>query len=316
MKKSSRANAVSTRTLVYDIVNCGPRNRFAANDKIVSNCNFQNFTRGGELRLSILAPKDHVLVVADSGQIEARVNAWLWGQDDLLEAFRRGEDIYSMFATENIYGRTITKADKEERHVGKTSILGLGFQMGGPKFRATLARGVGGPPVFIDEALAYSIVNAYRRRFYKIKQGWEKCEQIIDDMAHGRAGSYKCISWEKETIWLPNGMRLKYPNLRKNEDGDWIYDRKGFPIKLYGGLLCENLVQALARIIVAADQLLKISARYPVVMTTHDEVVACVPIALGPTAFRFMHKVMTTPPKWCHDIPLAAEGGFAPNYSK
>lgn len=301
--------------------------------------NFQNFTRGGELRLSIMAPPGHVLCVADSSQIEARTNAWLWGQEDLLDAFRRGEDIYSLFASENIYGRTITKADKEERHVGKTAVLGLGFQMGPPKFRNTLARGVGGPAVFIEEGMARQIVNAYRRRFYKIVQGWQKCEQIIEDMAVGRRGEYKCLRWEKEAIWLPNGMRLKYPNLRRNRDGDWVYDRKGVAIKIYGGLLCENIVQALARIIVAADQLLKISERYPVVMTTHDEVVACVPrgrtdpesFALekpehhkalgrlrGPAAecMRLMHRIMTTPPAWCADIPLAAEGGWAGNYSK
>ena len=300
--------------------------------------NWQNFTRGGELRLSIQAPAGYALVVVDSGQIEARVNAWLWGQEDLLEAFRRGEDIYSLFATENIYGRLITKKDISERHVGKTAILGLGFQMGGPKFRNTLARGVGGPAVFIDDATAKSIVNAYRRRYYKIKQGWGICEQIIEDMATGRTGTYKCISWEHETIWLPNGMRLKYPNLRKDAEGNWCFDRKGNTTKLYGGLLCENIVQALARIIVAAEQLLKISERYPVVMTTHDEVVTCVPLnrydppqfalksvaalatldkrGSASEAMAYMHKVMTTPPNWCADIPLSAEGGFDLLYSK
>lgn len=286
--------------------------RFSGGDKQ----NFQNFTRGGELRLSIEAPSGHVLAVADSGQIEARVNAWLWEQWDLIEDFREGRDIYSLFATENIYHREITKADKKERHVGKTAILGLGFQMGAAKFKGTLARGAGGPAVFIDEILAKTIVNAYRRRYYKIVQGWAKCEQIIEDMMVGRTGSYKCISWEKETIWLPNGMRLKYPNLKYNREGDKVYTRKGAEIKLYGGILCENLVQALARIIVAADQLLKISERYPVVMTTHDEVVTCVPEAQGQPAYNFMHKVMTTPPQWCADIPLSAEGGFARNYSK
>lgn len=285
--------------------------RFSGGDKQ----NFQNFTRGGELRLSLLAPPGHVLVVQDSGQIEARVNAWLWGQYDLLQSFREGRDVYSEFASV-IYGRLITKADKLERHVGKTAILGLGFQMGHVKFRATLARGVGGPAVHISEPMAQGIVTMYRKVNSAIRNGWSICEQIIQQMFEGRRGEYKCIRWEKETIWLPNGMRLKYPDLCKDEDDNWVYRRKGGWVKLYGGILCENIVQALARIIVAADQLLKIASVYPVVMTTHDEVVACVPKREAKKCEKFMNTVMRTPPPWCADIPLAAEGGYAENYSK
>lgn len=285
--------------------------RFSGGDRQ----NFQNFTRGGELRLSLLAPKGYVLVVQDSGQIEARVNGWFWGQDDLIESFRQGRDVYSEFAS-IIYGRPITKADKLERHVGKTAILGLGYQMGHVKFRATLARGVGGPAVFISEEMAQSIVNTYRKVNHRIRAGWGICEEIIVQMYEGRQGEYKCIRWEKETIWLPNGMRLKYPDLRKDEDDNWVYRRKGSWIKLYGGILCENIVQALARIIVAADQLLEVAKRYPVVMTTHDEVVACVPIKQADACERFMNKVMRTDQNWYEGIPLAAEGGWAINYSK
>ena len=286
--------------------------RFGGGDKQ----NWQNLKRGGELRQSILAPKGYRLVVGDSSQIEARVNAWLWGQEDLVEAFRRGEDIYSLFASENIYGTLVTKADKEKRHVGKTAILGLGFQMGAKKFRATLARGVGGPAVHISEEVAQMVVTAYRRRYSKIKEGWGICEDIIQDMYSGRQGEYKCLRWEKETIWLPNGMRLKYPKLRKNEDGDWVYSRKGNIIKLYGGILCENIVQALARIIVAAEQLLDIAAVYPVVMTTHDEVVACVPAKQAKACERFMQACLRKAPTWAPDLPVTCETGHAVNYSK
>lgn len=288
--------------------------RFSGGDKQ----NWQNFKRGGELRLSILAPKGYHLVVADSSQIEARVNAWLWGQDDLIEAFRRGEDIYSLFATENIYGYEVTKSEKtkKERHVGKTAILGLGFQMGAKKFRATLARGVGGPPVQISEEQAQLIVQAYRRRYAYIKEGWAICESIIEDMATGRQGEWKCIRWDRETIWLPNGMRLKYPGLKMDEEGNWTYRRKGNVIKLYGGLLCENIVQALARIIVAAEQLLAVAKVYPVVMTTHDEVVALAKKRMADACQKFMEKIMFTPPPWAPDLPVACEAGHAPNYSK
>ncbi|MBS0454023.1 MAG: hypothetical protein JSS14_22195 [Proteobacteria bacterium] len=298
--------------------------RWGGNNKM----NMQNLTRGGELRLSILAAKGHQIAVADSGQIEARVNGWLWGQQDLLDRFLAADndknalDNYCHMAT-SIYGRAITKADKDERHVGKVCVLGLGFQMGAPKLQMTLAKGaLGGPPVFFTLDQCKAIVNTYRRLNYKIEQGWKKCNQIIEDMAAGVAGRHKCISWEADTIWLPNGMSLKYPDLKKgiNEESgydEWTYaaGADGARKKIYGGLLCENIVQALARIIVGS-QMLTISRKHRVVMTTHDEVVAHPKTAQAQRCYEFMEKTMKTPLAWCMDLPLNAEGGFAANYSK
>lgn len=280
----------------------------------------------GILRKSILAPKGYVVVVVDSGQIEARVNGWLWGQDDLIEAFRQADlgkdrDAYCKFA-DKIYGRVITKKDKLERFVGKIAVLGLGYQMGHNKFQNTLALGTMGPPVFFEEALCKQIVNTYRRENYKIKQGWDFCSNVIlPQMARGISGEYKCLRWEKDKIWLPNGMCLKYPKLKseKNEDTgweEWSYERKGDRAKIYGGLLTENLVQALARIIVAEQMLDIDDAGYRVVTTTHDEVVCITKKANAERCFKAMMKSMRTAPAWCSDIPLNCEGGYAVNYSK
>lgn len=283
--------------------------------------NLQNLERGGELRKCILAPKGHNICVADSSQIEARVNAWLAGQDDVLEAFRIGTDLYSDFA-EGIYGRPISKVDKTERHVGKVAVLGLGFRMGAEKFQLTLARGaMGAAPIVLDLALCKKIVNTYRQKNYKIVQWWAVCKNIIEDMAVGRTGSYKCISWEKETVWLPNGMALKYPNLRlkaADTEGGWpeyVYDRKDNVVKLYDGLLCENIVQALARIVVM-NQTLEIDKFARVVMFTHDENVSVAAKRVAAKVHAKMLKTMCTPPVFMPDLPVAAEGGFAPEYSK
>jgi DNA polymerase len=286
--------------------------------------NMQNLTRGGELRLSILAAKGHQIAVQDSGQIECRVNGWLWGQDDLMDAFRDadrgiGRDAYCNFA-DHIYGREITKADKVERFVGKVCVLGLGFQMGAPKLQTTFAKGaLGGPPVYFELDKCKMIVNTYRNKNYKIQAGWKICERIIEDMAAGRTGGYGPLNWEANTIWLPNGMALKYPDLRKatGEKGwdEWSYQGGKMRKKIYGGLLCENIVQALARIIVAW-QMLQISRKYRVVMTTHDEVVAMPKTAQAKACLAFMAKWMSTAPAWCSDIPLNCEGGFDVNYSK
>ena len=285
--------------------------------------NAQNLTRGGELRQSIEAPKGHSLVVGDSGQIECRVNGWLWGQDDLMEAFRTKADPYCAMAT-IVYGRVITKADTLERFVGKVLVLGLGFQMGAPKLQMTLAKGaLGGPPVFISLKEANRWVNLYRQKNRKIEAGWSICTGIIEDMAVGRHGAHGPISWETGKVWLPNGMCLHYPDLKKAKGDkgwdEWTYAStlKGKPIrkKIYGGLLCENIVQALARIIVLY-QLLDLTKTYRMVMTTHDEGVLCVKTREADTAFQRMMKRMTTPLHWCPDIPLSAEGGHATNYSK
>ena len=203
-------------------------------------------------------------------------------------------------------------------------VLGLGFQMGAPKLQITLAKGaLGGPPIFITLEEAKRWVQTYRRKNDKIAKGWDICNGIIEDMAAGREGSHGPLNWEKDCIWLPNGMRLHYPDLKKaiGDQGwdEWTYAStlKGQPIrkKIYGGLLCENIVQALARIIVMY-QMLDLSKTMRMVMTTHDEMVACVKKVQASSASARMLKRMTVPLDWCKDLPLSSEGGHAFNYSK
>lgn len=311
--------------------------RFGGGDKK----NLQNLTRGGELRKSIIAPPGHQIVVADSGQIEARTNAWFWGQDDLIENFRRsdrkeGRDVYSIFA-DLIYKRQISKdKDPDERFVGKVCVLALGYQMGAERLRKTLALGTMGPKVFLDMSMCNHIVHVYRMKNKKIVDGWNKCQSIIEDMAAGRKGSWKCISWEKECIWLPNGMKLRYPGLHDKSiparvahamhkddpdfpdpgpNSEWVYLRKGQESKIYGGLLCENIIQALARIIVV-KQLLNINRKSRIVMTTHDEGATVCKTPKAPSVLAMMLDEMSKPLEWCRDIPLNAEGGFNSYYSK
>ena len=232
-------------------------------------------------------------------------------------------DAYCKFA-DMVYGREITTDDSLERFVGKVCILGLSYMMGAAKLQLTFAKGaLGGPPVYFELEKCQGIVNAYRQANYKIIQGWKICDRIIDDMAAGREGSHGPIHWEANTIWLPNGMALKYPDLRKaiGDKGwpEWTYHStlKGVPIrkKIYSGLLNENIVQALARIIVMW-QMLQSSKKYRVVMTTHDEFACIAKNAQADKCFAFMTNWMKTAPDWCYDIPLNSEGKVDVNYSK
>jgi hypothetical protein len=287
--------------------------------------NMLNLERGGELRKSILAPKGMKMCLADSGQIEARVAMWISGQMDALEEFAvadRGEDRdpYCKFA-DDVYGyKVIKEKHPDERHVGKVAKLQLQYQAGPPRFQSSMALGaLGGKPMFIELEEAQRIVWLFRRKHDKIVAFWRMCnDRIIPDMIAGRSGNWKCLHWEKERIWLPNGMCLKYPGLRKivgEEETYYMYERKGEYEKIYGGLLTENIVQALANVIVT-EQMTQIAAKYRIVSMTYDENVWIAPSKEAKKAFEFGLAIMKTSPAWCQDLPLFAEGGYADNYSK
>lgn len=287
--------------------------------------NLQNLPRGGTLRKSIKAPEGHVVIAVDSAQIEARVVAWLAGQDDLVEDFRNGVDIYSKFASD-VYERPIDKSvDKVERFVGKTCILGLGYGMGKDKFKSTLKIGMAGVSVDLPLEDAERIVKLYRQKYERITSLWSDADKALPAIANGfdyEFGATIALCATPEGIRLPNDMLVRYPGLHKTNEG-FVYTTKRGSIKIYGGKVVENVVQALARIVVF-DQMAKIDqefrkrdsadTRFKVALTVHDEVVAVVPEDQAQRSLDFMIKVMSTPPQWAQGLPVACEGDFALTY--
>jgi DNA polymerase len=286
--------------------------RYGGSDKL----NFQNMPRGSELRKCLCSPKGHYVYVADLSNIEARMLAWLSGQDDLLEQFRTGTDVYSAFAS-SIYGRDIDKnADPTERFVGKTAVLGLGYGMGWKKFQSTLALGAAGPVVKLQDDNAYEIVSAYRSKFWRIPHLWRVCDQFLLDMLSGSAGSHAVLRTEKNKIILPNDMCLYYEDLTHSRDG-FQFTSANRTTYTYGGKITENVVQALSRIVVT-DALLRIS-KIPdikVCLTVHDEIVCIAPQENPEQRLEQIIDAMCIAPSWAEDLPLAAEGGFDRAYSK
>ena len=306
--------------------------RFSGGDKM----NLQNLPRGGTLRKSLCAPKGKVLIACDSSQIEARMVAWVSDQNDLLQAFREGRDVYSEFATE-VYGKKVTKADKLERFVGKTSILGLGYGMGAIKFRDALALGQGGIKVEIDEHTARNIVQLYRNKNHRIAMFWNRCSRVLDDLELGREGQVllmkSMLPYKDNSIILPNGLSIQYPLLLRNASGEGLFyisdgrtyrkavvakltgeSAEGLPwVRIYGGKVTENIVQALARIVVTG-QMVAIAKRYKIVLQVHDEVVCCVDEAEAEEAKAFIMQCMSTPPSWAPDLPVACEADIGKNY--
>ncbi len=301
--------------------------RFSGGDKL----NLQNLPRNGAIRKAITVPEGKILVACDSSQIEARMVAYIAGQDDLVQAFREGRDVYSEFATE-VYGKRVTKADKIERFVGKTCILGLGYGMGHVKFRATLALGQGGIAVDIDENEARRIVNLYRQKNHKIVSLWHSCGHALTGMIAGSSGNIcELLPYDKDGITLPNGLKIKYHALRNTSNGfEYIADARTFRklaqkriltgeqqkidwTRIYGGKVTENVVQALARIVVA-EQMASIGQSYRVAFQVHDEVIITTRENDLTNARQLVEKQMSTPPSWAKDLPVACESGVGYNY--
>lgn len=287
--------------------------------------NMQNLPRGGKLRKALKAPEGFVVLAADAAQIEARMVAWFSGQDNLVEQFAKGEDVYSSFASV-VFGRTITKADKKERFIGKTAVLGLGYGMGWVKFQATIkiqSKNQLGEQIELSDDEAQRIVTAYRTTYPKIPEMWKMLNNTLSHIAHGRGdillGPVTCgVTAQQGRVLLPSGLYLFYKNLRQ-EDGQWVFDFgriKGK--KIFGGKLLENIVQALARIVVmdAAIRLRKPLALLEVQLAgqVHDELIYVVREDVADVAKAMVLREMSTAPKWAVKLPLSAEAEVGPSY--
>jgi DNA polymerase len=291
--------------------------RFGGGEKM----NPQNLKRGSDLRKALKAPEGYVVIVVDKSQIEARLTAWLAGCKKLLDAFRNKRDVYSEFAS-TIYNRLITKADAIQRFVGKTCILGLGFGVGGVKLQVTLESGSQGPVVVITEQESRRIVSTYRLEYPEIPSLWKKLESVFMWIQNpGFFGQkYGPVTATKDGFILPNGMQMQYPEA---EGLSFMDSRYNMRKTLWGGVLTENLIQALARVDIA-DNMCDLDdwfAQNPalggnVALQIHDEIICIAKKEHAQTVYDKMIQLMTTPPAWAPDLPLAAEGGWAEEYSK
>jgi hypothetical protein len=282
--------------------------------------NMQNLPRGSVMRDALKAPANHKVVTCDASQIEARITALLCNQQDLVQQFRDGADTYSIFASE-IYGREINKTQyPAERFVGKQAILGLGFGMGATRFHAQIKSDSHKQKINVklDENEALKIVNIFRRKYPKFRDGWNKLTDGLNAMASpGESMEFGPVKLEYQHIVLPNGLDLYYNNLRSTDEG-WVYDYGRETRKLFGGKVLENIVQALARIIVfdAMVRLRKLLKVFEVQMahTVHDELVYIVPDELVNVVKQIVLEEMVRPPKWMENLPLAAEVGVGQTY--
>tara|TARA_R110000868_G_scaffold32653_3_gene118965 strand:- start:6144 stop:7967 length:1824 start_codon:yes stop_codon:yes gene_type:complete len=290
--------------------------RWGGDDKI----NLQNLPSRGPnakvLKRAIIAPEGMTIIESDSAQIEARVLAWLAEQDDLVEAFAEGKDVYKKMAAK-IYSVAETEVTKEQRFVGKTTILGAGYGMGGPKFQAALM--TQGMEVTQEEAKR--IITIYRDENEQITNLWKRAGYMLRALANGevqefgRAGVLS-VDPEGPGVVLPSGLILRYDGLKATENADGIeytyHTRKG-PSRIYGGKVIENVCQAIARCIIG-DQMLRIAKKYRAVLTVHDSIVCCVPDDEVAEAKAWVEQSMRWVPDWAAGLPVNCEAGVGKNY--
>jgi len=290
--------------------------RFGGDDKI----NLQNLPSRGananQLKKAIVAPKGYVIIDADSAQIEARVLAWLAEQNDVVEAFALGKDVYKKMASA-IYAIAEEDVNKDQRFVGKTTILGAGYGMGAVKFQAQLK--TFGVEVDLEEARR--IIDIYRRTNDRISALWRQAQNMLVNMARGdaallgRAGVLEVVP-EERAIRLPSGLLMRYDDLRidQTDNGmEFSYQTRKGRTRIYGGKVIENVCQAIARCIIA-EQMLKISKRYKVVLTVHDAIAVCVRECDAEEAQKYVEECMRWVPEWAKGLPVNCESGMGKSY--
>jgi DNA polymerase len=291
--------------------------RWGGDDKI----NLQNLpSRGanaGKLKNAIQAPKGYVMIDCDSSQIEARTVAWLAGQQDLVDAFEKGEDVYKIMASA-IYNKPVADVTKDERFVGKTTILGAGYGMGAAKFQTQLK--TFGVDTDLDECKR--IIDVYRSTYPAIPALWRQGQRCIEAILTLKAcdfGVVDAVQFDPREygFLLPSGLWQRYEGLRKVTDAEGkeqyeYHTRKG-ATKIYGGKVVENLCQAVARCVIA-EQMVRIAKKYRVVLTVHDAIACIAPEAEAKEAQAYVEECMRWRPAWAATLPLNCESGVGKSY--
>jgi hypothetical protein len=280
--------------------------------------NYQNLPRGDlfgvNIRSMIVAPPGKTFVVVDLSQIEARVTSWFAGDKETLKLIREGVDIYEAHARSTMgYNDPMPLKQYDEIHhsgirqLAKVRVLGLGFGCGAAKF-VDVARIMGGVTLTLEES--DKIVRDYRENTFGVRRLWRKLESHL--ALHANTD-------QNAVFELPSGRKMTYVGVKRAGtklssvtcQGGSLYRKF-----LWGGTLTENLVQAAARDILAHYIRLLTERGFDIRMHVHDEVIILCDEAEAPGVLDETLKIMSVPPEWIADLPIAAEGGITKFYKK
>jgi DNA polymerase len=316
--------------------------------------NIQNLAKsglGGRTRHLLVPQPGHVFVIADLAQIEARITAWIAGETLLLDAFKNGSDVYSEFASRT-FGQLVRKAQDSDlpelrdrltalREVGKQAVLGLGYQMGALEFVKQLRAKPLVAPLFdtgqLSPSICHQIVRSFRDEYSRISRLWPWLDEAMRHAIGGVRTRTDRLDIDRDgsvtKVWLPSGRALRYENLRLGtsrqsirylrDDGmedefvpnvpSMIYGREAH---IYGGKLCENVVQATARDLLVEAILRLEASGLRVLFHVHDEVVVEVAESDADLAEHTVNAELSHQPSWAPGLPVKCEVQIATHYTK
>ena len=280
------------------------------------------------IRTAFIAPEGKTLAVCDFSAIEARVLAWLAGEEWVLEVFRGHGKIYEATAAQ-MYGvpiQEITKTDPR-RQKGKIAVLALGYGGGTGALAA-----MGGARMGLTEDDMAGIVEDWRKANPRIVKTWSKLETAVKRCATTGIDQSTCgLIFHRRpedgtlTITLPSGRLLCYRNmtLGTNRWGKESLKYQGTNsttkrwewIETYGGKLTENIVQAIARDCLA-HTLTEVEKCYPVVFHVHDEIVCEVERLFADGHLKIIQDIFAETADWAEGLPLKGAGYITPYYLK
>jgi DNA polymerase len=284
------------------------------------------------VRSSIVAPEGKTFVDVDFSSIENRVGVYLAGQDDKIRLFREGLDEYKAFASSSLYYVPYDEVTKEMRQISKSAVLGCMFGQG-HKGLVKYAEGMG---VNLTETQSKNAVTAYRTAYVRVKNCWYECEQkameaIVHPSLATQVGKLT-FKYAKDALWmrLPSGRLICWrdPKVEKQltpwgamRDGITVRNQNTFTRQwgrnsLIGSSIFQSAVQGTARDILAECTLSLETAGFEVINLIHDEVLMLADEDKGEETLATVTSIMTTPPKWAQDFPLAAEGWVDKRYRK
>lgn len=297
-----------------------------------------------KLRLSLKAPPGHTVVTCDLGQIEARLVAWICGALALIEEFAKKLDPYNKLAGA-IFGRPVNRklvgtVDEIMGFIGKTGILGLGYGCGKENFNTMVIRSARAQGVDISQIYNRQIgdkgVDAYRTRYHQIPTAWNKLQRIVamqwsDPVVGATPVKFGPVEISYGKIMLPSGLPMLYDEPKRIQTmkngqvrDEYVYRYGKFTHRMYGPKMLENIVQALARIIVM-NAALRIRDHgksrpcpeaYRFCHQAHDELVFIIPDFELDFAKKLIHSEMTRAPSWAPDLPLTADIGTGASYGE
>lgn len=281
------------------------------------------------IRTAFVAPDGETFAVCDFSAIEARVLAWLAGEEWVLEVFRGHGKIYEATAAQ-MYGCSVEEISKTDprRQKGKIAVLALGYQGGTGALAA-----MGGERMGLSAEDMAGIVRDWRKANPHIVKCWANIETAaqrcvttgIDQKVYGLI-FHRRPEDGTMTIQLPSGRLLCYRSMTTgtNRFGNGSLKYRGVNsatnqwgwIETYGGKLTENIVQAIARDCLAHTLLALDRNGYPTVFHVHDEVVCEVPKEEGPEALKEIQKIFADVPDWAEGLPLKGAGYVTDYYLK